>query len=262
MIELDTELRDFFGGRDTFDSILNANGKIFREHKNRKTLYIKKDGKGYFLKIHHRAGWKEIFKNLISLRVPVLGAGNELRAIRRLEELGIDTMKVVGFGQRGLPPAWIESFIITRELENTTSLEDLSRDWRLHPPDFTIKSALIAEIAEIARRLHENGVNHRDFYICHFLLDLKHLKEKEDLRLYLIDLHRVQMRKNTPERWRIKDIAGLYFSSMDTGLTRRDLFRFMKAYRGKPLRTILKDEEGFWSLVSDRAVSLYRKNAA
>ncbi len=261
MMELNTDLRDFFGGKDTFDGILNAKGKIFRKHKNRKTLYIKKDGKGYFLKIHRRTGWKEIFKNLLSLRWPVLTAGNELRAIRRLEELGIDTMKPAGYGERGLPPARLESFIITEELENTVSLEEFSRDWKNHPPDFSLKLNVIRKVAEIARRLHKNGINHRDFYICHFLIDLKSLEENNSLNIYLIDLHRVQMRRRTPERWVIKDLAGLFFSSMDIGLTERDLFRFMKAYSGKPLRTILKDEAGFWLRVSDRAVSLYKKNA-
>lgn len=261
-MKLSNELRDFFGDDDTFNSILNAKGKIFREHKNRKTLYIKKDGKGYFIKIHRRTGWKEIFKNVLSLRWPVLTAGNEMRAVMRLDELGIGTMKQAGYGQRGMPPAWLESFIITEELENTLSLEELTRNWKQRPPDFLLKFEIIRKVAEISRRLHNNGINHRDFYICHFLIDLKSLEEKNYMDLYIIDLHRVQIRKRTPERWVIKDLAGLYFSSMDIGLTERDLFRFMKTYRGKPLRTILKDEAGFWLRVSERAVSLYKKNAA
>jgi hypothetical protein len=43
----------------------------------------------------------------------------------------------------------------------------------------------------------------------------------------LIDLHRAQLRKKTPRRWVVKDVAGLYFSVMDIGLTQRDLFRFV-----------------------------------
>jgi hypothetical protein len=36
-------------------------------------------------------GWAEILKNLLSLRLPVLGAANEWRAIRRLAELGVES---------------------------------------------------------------------------------------------------------------------------------------------------------------------------
>ena len=43
----------------------------------------------------------------------------------------------------------------------------------------------------------------------------------EKMRLYLIDLHRMQLRRKTPSRWIVKDIAGLYYSSMDIGLTKR-----------------------------------------
>ncbi|MCF2048175.1 lipopolysaccharide core heptose(I) kinase RfaP, partial [Escherichia coli] len=35
---------------------------------------------------------------------------------------------------------------------------------------------------------------------------------------------------------------GLYFSSMNIGLTQRDIWRFMKVYFGMPLRDIFKLE--------------------
>ncbi|MEW6585065.1 MAG: lipopolysaccharide core heptose(I) kinase RfaP [Nitrospirota bacterium] len=263
MMELRADLRNFFGSNDVFENILNAEGRVFREHKNRKTVYVVKDGKGYFIKIHRGIGWKEIFKNLLSLRWPVLSAGNELCAIRRLEEIGIETAKVAGFGERGMRPAWLESFLITDDLVNTISLEDFSRDWRSHPPDFTMKSAIIERVAGIARLLHRSGINHRDFYICHFLLDTSGLNKNDDyegLHIYLIDLHRMQMRERTPLRWRIKDLSGLLFSSMNIGLTKRDIFRFMKAYSGKPLRNTLTEDASLWSQVFRRSVKLYERH--
>jgi heptose I phosphotransferase len=262
MIQLRGDFQTFFQGRDAFDRIIDLQGEIFRQQKNRRTLRIVKDGKGYFIKIHRRAGWKEILKNLLSLRLPVLSAQNELHAIRRLEELSIRTMRFVGSGIRGFAPAWLDSFLITEELVNTVSLEDLSRNWAENPPDFLVKTAIIKGIAEIARCLHQNGINHRDFYLCHFLIDINSMgnASEEGPRLYLIDLHRVQIRKRTPLRWKIKDLAGLFFSSMDRGLTRRDVFRFMKIYRGKPLRELLKEDADFWELVQRRAVKLYEKD--
>ena len=259
MTELSAELQKYFQGEDVFDAILNLEGELYRQHKNRRTIRIERNGKGYFVKIHRRIGWGEVLKNILSLKWPVLSARNEYRAIKKLEALGIETMKISGFGERGIPPVWLESFLITEELENTVSLEDFCRDWKKNPPDFLFKTTFIRKVAGIARTLHQNGVNHRDFYICHFFLDLRSELPSPPLNLYLIDLHRVQVRRSTPERWIIKDLAGLFFSSMDIGLTSRDLFRFMEVYTGRPLRAVLKDELRFWQQVNARAVRLYTK---
>jgi len=108
--------------------------------------------------------------------------------------------------------------------------------------------------------MHRNGINHRDYYICHFLLDVSAdvlTLPPQDLRLSLIDLHRVQLRSSTPERWIVKDVGGLYFSSMRIGLTRRDVYRFMQVYRDKPLRATLAEDARFWSRCRLRAYSLY-----
>jgi len=49
----------------------------------------------------------------------------------------------------------------------------------------------------------------------------------------------------------------LYYSSKDIGLTKRDLLRFMRLYRGKPLRETLTQEKKFWAKVEDRGNKLY-----
>ena len=55
-------------------------------------------------------------------------------------------------------------------------------------------------------------------------------------------LHRAQIRTATPRRWRDKDLASLYFSALDIGLTRRDCWRFLRGYFDRPLRLVLRDE--------------------
>jgi lipopolysaccharide core heptose(I) kinase len=256
LIELSPELSTIAKAPATFDTFLALEGEIFRQIGDRKTLRFVVDSKGYFIKIHAGVGWREIFKNLLQGRLPVLGAKNEVRAIQRLTELGIGTTPLAGYGWRGWNPARQESFVITEELTDTVTLEELSIDWASKPPPLALKRALIRKIAAIAKTLHENGINHRDFYICHFNLQPK-TSGKKEFPLYLMDLHRTQIRARTPERWIIKDIAGLHFSSMDCGLTARDRLRFIRAYRGKPLRAILAEEKRFWQRVQKRARKLY-----
>lgn len=226
---------------------------------DRKTLRFVAGSNAYFIKIHTGVGWQEIFKNLLQGQLPVLGARNEYIALERLNELGVETMTVAGYGCRGVNPASYQSFVVTDELPKTVTLEDFCQEWVDSPPSPALKRQLIGRIAQIARTMHGNGINHRDFYICHFNIATDSVR-KDDLHLYLMDLHRAQIRRKTPERWIVKDIAGIYFSSMDLGLTCRDRLRFMRIYKDKPLRYILTEEGRFWSRVRTKADKLYAKH--
>ncbi|MFB0935120.1 MAG: lipopolysaccharide core heptose(I) kinase RfaP [Propionivibrio sp.] len=242
VVFLEDPFRTLWAGRDPFAAVEELQGEVFRELEARRTLRTEVAGRGYFVKIHRGVGWGEIFKNLACLRLPILGAGNEWRAIKRLEQLGVDTMRGVAFGQRGSNPATQHSFIVTEELVPTISLEDFCADWPKNPPPVLLKRALIRRVAEMARRMHGGGVNHRDFYICHFLLRCDPVPAPDNLKLSLIDLHRAQIREETPRRWRDKDLASLYFSALDIGLTQRDLLRFLCQYFERPIRAVLSDE--------------------
>lgn len=254
---VDEPFRSLWAGQDPFVAVEALQGEVFRELEARRTLRTEVAGRGYFVKIHRGVGWGEIFKNLVSARLPVLGANNEWRAIGRLTELGVATMKAVAFGERGADPAHRHSFIVTEELAPTVSLEDFCRDWPLHPPPVRLKRALIARVSDMARRMHEGGVNHRDFYICHFLLHLAPAPTPEALRLSLIDLHRAQVRAHTPRRWRDKDLAALYFSALEIGLTTRDKLRFLRGYFvGRPLRRVLREEAALLTHLEGKAAQL------
>jgi heptose I phosphotransferase len=251
-------------GQDPFEQAERLDGEVFRQMKSRRTIRFAIDGSHYFAKIHCGVGWREIIKNLLYLRPPVLGAGNEWRAIGLLQKIGVRTMTPVAFGQMGRSPARMRSFLITEELKGTTTIEDLCATWKSRPPAFAVRKALTEQVASIVRRMHAHGMNHRDCYLCHFRLDTSCGFERLDpsnLRLYVIDLHRAQLRRRTPTRWIIKDLGGLYFSAMDTGLTRTDRLRFIKAYEQRPLRTVLQDHRRFWRRVEQTAIALHRKLA-
>ena len=243
-------------GKDPFVEVERFEGQVYRELEGRRTLRTEVEGRGYFVKIHRGIGWGEIFKNLGTAKAPVLGAGQEWRAILRLHEVGVPTMTAVAYGARGSNPATQHSFIITEELAPTISLEDFSINWREQPPPPSLKRALITEVAHMTGTMHRAGVNHRDCYICHFLLHTDKPVTANDFRLSLIDLHRAQVREQTPRRWRDKDLAGLYFSALGIGLTRRDRLRFLAVYFDRPLRQILRDEAALLARLERKAERL------
>jgi heptose I phosphotransferase len=258
------QLKNYFAGDRLFDQLMALQGKTYRELEGRRTQRVEFDGQGYFIKQHYGIGWKEIFKNLFQGRLPVLSAKNEWLALQRLPALDVATMQLAGFGSRGFNPARRQSFLMTAELTDVCSLEDFCKNWHKQPPPVTLKWALIKEVARIAQVLHSNGMNHRDFYICHFLLDEASIANwtnvRGQLKLFLIDLHRAQIRSETPQRWIIKDLAGLFFSSKDIGLTSRDLLRFIREYRKCPWRETLFGERTFWKKVKQRGERTYQQH--
>lgn len=252
-----TEIESFIS-KNAFDDILSLQGEIYRALEGRSTQRVLLDNKPYFIKKHSGVGWREIFKNLLQCRLPVISAKNEYIALSSLQSLGLFVPEIVAYGRKGLNPATMRSFIMTRELPKHISLEEFCKHWIKCPPSVHFKRKLIKEIANIAKTMHTQGINHRDFYICHFLLDVSNLINSK-IKLYLIDLHRAQLRKRVPKRWLIKDLAGLYFSSKEVGLTKRDILRFIIEYQSKPLHEIIDKELPFWLKVKERGDDLYRK---
>ena len=214
--------KSLWAGRDAFAEVELLEGEVYRELEARRTLRTEVDGRGYFVKIHRGIGWGEIFKNLFTAKLPVLGAGQEWQAIQRLHEVGVPTMTAVAYGERGANPADQHSFIVTQELAPTISLEDLSMDWLKQPPEPRLKRALIAEVARMTGMMH-----------------------------------RAQVRPRISQRWRNKDLAALYFSILDIGLTRRDKLRFLKGYFQQPLRQILAEEGALLQWLERKASKLY-----
>lgn len=249
--------------KEGLQRLFSVKGPVYSENIGRRTVRFKCGDDYYFGKFHTGVGWKKIIKNILQFRSPpVLSAQNEWRAIKKLERIGVDTMRLLGYGKSGWNPAKIQSFVVTHELKNTISLENFCKDWASSPPSRELKQALITEVAKIARTIHENGLNHRDLYICHYHLDISKGMDAlgpGDIHLYLIDLHRVQIRSRTPLRWRAKDVSALLFSSMDLGLTKDDLLLFAGVYHNTTPENSIRENKFFWWLVKRRAVNLYKK---
>jgi heptose I phosphotransferase len=262
MIYIREDLKGLFKEFRTVDDFLRIKVETVRDFKHRQTGRFELGHKGFYIKKHFEAGIGAVVDELLRLRKPHIGAAHEKSAIERLTELGIGTMRIAAFGQNGAALTKQTSFLITDEIADVESLEDICGRWPNEAPAARFKSALIKEVALIAKTLHENGMNHRDFYVCHFLLDVTggaNEYVKRQPRLFLIDLHRAQQRLRVPFRWRAKDIGGLYFSAMNIGLTGRDMLRFIRFYTGESVRRSLQKDKRFWRAVHHRAIRVYRK---
>lgn len=221
---------------------------VYRQREGRTTVRFELGGRGYFMKLHAGVGWAEIAKNLLQGRLPVIGARNEYRALRALGAAAVDVPGVAAFATLGGSPASRQSVIITDELPATQSLETLCADWAAAPPPAAQRMALLREVAGIARRMHAAGINHRDFYLCHFHASPDGLAAGRP-RCHLLDLHRAGLRRRVPRRWRVKDLAALYFSAAGLGLGERDLLRFMRHYCPGGLREALVVQTNLWQRV-------------
>lgn len=257
VVILRDEMVDCWGGesgQSIFDIVKNLTGLVAREMPDRQTLRFEIAGKGYYRKWHCGVGWREIIKNLLLLRLPVLGAKNEWTALNKLRALNIPSLIPVAYGEQGNNPATKQSFIVTRELTHVMQLDHYFEQCN---PDFNQKRLLIENIAAIARELHAAGINHRDFYLCHFMLDKSLFIEEKNPPVYLVDLHRAQCRTRVPLRWQIKDLGALYFSTLNLGFTRADALRFLRVYFADELRNIITSKSSLLIRVVRRAMKIY-----
>lgn len=181
--------------------------RLLRDTGERRNYMIAGDAGRYFLKVHHASqpGGRES-PGLREWR-------NNLRLIR----CGLPTAPLAAWGERRG-----RSFFMSRDLGGVPAddaLRDEGAGWSLGRRD------LIVSLGRLVRAFHREDFFHRDLYLCHILL-----RESE---VAFIDLQRMEDGYLFKRRGRVKDLAALYYSSLDTPSTRIDRLRFLKTYLGR-----------------------------
>ena len=213
-------------GLDSFAAIMAFNGaSLVRDKGIRRITRLTVPGPKpltLYFKKHLRASIRDVLKEIIRGKRPISAAAQEWRAISELNSTGIETMTAVAFGEKRLLPWLRASFIITVEVDGRR-LEDhvhfLRGKWRE-------KRCIIAGLADLVRKMHFAGLNHRDLYLSHIFL----IANGGEKRLSLIDLQRVQRRARGFNRWVVKDLAALNYSSPGSVVSRADRVRFLLRY--------------------------------
>lgn len=243
--EHEVQLKDM-----SFEDFMTLSGFTVRAAANRRTMRVTLKDRSYFVKQHGGVGWKELIKNYLSAKRPIIGAMTEVHAIQTLLALGIRTTPIAAYGVSGRCAATQQSFLLTEDLGDIVSLEDICKTWAAHPPTDIERQAMLVAVAKLAKRFHGAGLCHRDFYLCHIALQ-RNIIVTPETEFYLLDLHRVLHHQSVHGSAVRKDIAGLMFSCMDYGFTAQDWDVFKMHY--------LPQSESFWQQVQKRANKLYAK---
>ena len=255
ILEAPANIQQHISNPDVFAGFMQLSGRVFRDVPGRKTMQINLGGKSYFIKQHFGVGWVEILKNLISGKKPIISAMTEVNAIQKLTDIGIATTPLVAYGQRGSSPASLQSFVLTEDLGDIVSLEDICADASTYLLTAENKKLMLKAVADLATKLHAAGLVHRDFYFCHFALNRQHAvvnhEKVKQYDLYLVDLHRMLLNQSPNGNTVMKDIAGFYFSALQNGFSADELAIFRQQY--------LKQSDAFWSKVNERASQLFNK---
>lgn len=179
---------------------------VWRKLKDRENCTLDAELNGRSIRLHVK-------------RYPILtdAVADEVKAIGLLQEAGIATVALVGWGRL----ADGRSFIMTEDLTGYRDAEKLVQSG-------TSFESLLEPTADLAARLHAAGLHHRDLYLCHFFI------RPADRDVKLIDVTRVSRLGGalTRGRWIVKDLAQFWYSTIGVGvgeeLRRRWLARYAK----------------------------------
>jgi heptose I phosphotransferase len=239
---IDREFQAAFeqAGLGSFDAVMaGSDGHCWRAFRDRENWRLELPGPyGRCVRAHLKKHHVRSVRTWLSARLrltPAMSAAEcEARNAARLTRDGIDVMRLIAYGSKAHRDGLLESFIIAEELEGYREIPDLLRQ---RFPTTAIQTPrrdrdldeLIRTVADVARRFHTAGYNHRDFYCGHFFV-----REPAPGRfeIRLIDLQRVQHRRRWRRRWVVKDLAQLAWSLPGERISCTQRMAFMRRYFG------------------------------
>jgi hypothetical protein len=147
----------------------------------------------------------------------------------QLTSAGVPVPRTIAYGEQWGGLFEKRSFIITEKIPNAEALErKLPECFDGQPTIANLKRRrqFIAQLAGFIKRFHETKHRHRDLYFSHIFQD-------NNGGFFLIDLARVFKPMVLRRRYRIKDIAQVYYSAPRRYFSNTDRLRFYLVYAGK-----------------------------
>ena len=189
-----------------------------------------------YLKRHFQLPWPARLSALVNPNGRHSPGAAEWAHLERARSLGVPVPDVVAIGERIGPWAGLQSYLVVAELTGCKELNEVLpvlAHWMDEAGFERLKRRIVKEAARISATIHKARMFHKDLYLCHFFLDLERLAaDPTDVKLTLIDLHRLQQHRLWPDRWRWKDLGQLLFSTEGVaGVSPRDALRFWVHYK-------------------------------
>jgi heptosyltransferase-2 len=220
-----TSIGDVF----SFDAGYNLTKNNLAAFRTRSQFELKSSPTTLFLKRYDSPPLLSQLKNWWCHHCRISYGFCEVDAARKLTAAGISTPKIISYGWQCGTLFEKRSFCLTEKIPNAESLERKLPCCFSNPRTSKAlkpRRDFIARLAAFVRNFHATGLRHRDLYFSHIFYS-------NNCRFYLIDLTRVFKPLILDERFRIKDIAQLYYSAPGQYFSRTDRLRFYLEYTGR-----------------------------
>jgi RIO-like serine/threonine protein kinase len=212
-----------------FEGDKNLSKANLAPHRSRIEFQIDKPHTTLFLKRYDRPPVIAQLKNRLSAKRRVSMGFAEFDAAKKLAESGINTPKAVAWGAQAGRLFEKRSFVILEKVPQGESLERRLPDCfsgPATPENLKMRRSFIGDLAKFIKKFHDTGCRHRDLYLCHIF-------HTADCQYFLIDLARVFRPAFFRERYLVKDLAQLNYSSPAKYFSNTDRMRFYFAYKAR-----------------------------
>jgi hypothetical protein len=207
-----------------------------------------------FLKRYDRPPVFAQLRNWLSQYARLSCSFAEFNSASQIAAAGINVPKIVSYGEQWGIFFEKRSFIITQKIPDAESLERKLPDFFVRPAtaeNLKLRRNFVAQLAAFIRKFHQTNYRHRDLYFSHVFYS-------KSGQFYLIDLARAFRPLLWRERFRVKDIAQLYYSAPSRHFSRTDRLRFYLKYADRDRLT--GKDKSFIRKVLTKAKRMARHN--
>jgi len=224
----------------SFNAAKNLNKKNLAKFRSRLQFQIDSSSPGssttVFLKRYDNPPVLVQLKNWLSHHSRKSCALFEFAPAAELSAAGINTPKVIAYGEKWGTLFEKRSFIISEKIPNAEALErklPLCFEGPNTAKNLKLRRNFIAQLAVFVRKFHQTDYRHRDLYFSHIFYD-------NAGSFHLIDLARAFKPNLLRRRFQVKDIAQVYYSAPGKYFSNTDRMRF---YLGYTDQTALSDKD-------------------
>jgi hypothetical protein len=205
-----------------------------------------------FLKRYDNPPVMTQLKNWLSAKKRISCAFAEVEAAQKLLSMGINTPRMIAWGELASGIFEKRSFAVIEEIRQGQSLERSLPAFFNGPAtkeNLVLRRQFIRQLALFIKKFHGTGFRHRDLYLCHIFMI-------PDGSFYLIDLARAFKPALFSEVYRVKDVAQLHYSASARVFSKTDRLRFLRAYLDR--KKLSDGDKVFVRRISNKAARMAR----